>query len=174
MNHAPHDWKEARRLHAWRLKPQGWSPRQIAEALDVSEGAVSQWRTRGRAGGPDARCHRPPPRAPCRLTAEPLARVPALLQRGPAADGCRGAVWTRMRVTAISRLECGVSSHPRHGGHVLEALHGSPPKPTRRARQRHETTIAQGRDDTWPAIKRGRKSSSKRVSSYEAQNFRSL
>jgi transcriptional regulator with XRE-family HTH domain len=32
-----HNWKEARR------KEQGWSQRQIAEALGISEGAVSQW-----------------------------------------------------------------------------------------------------------------------------------
>jgi predicted transcriptional regulator len=41
MNHASHNWKEARRLQAWRLKQKGWSRRQIAEALGVSEAAVS-------------------------------------------------------------------------------------------------------------------------------------
>ena len=38
MNPTPHNWKEARRLQAWHLKQQGWSQRQIAEALGVSEG----------------------------------------------------------------------------------------------------------------------------------------
>jgi predicted transcriptional regulator len=41
MNHASHNCKEARRLQAWRLKQKGWSRRQIAEALGVSEAAVS-------------------------------------------------------------------------------------------------------------------------------------
>ena len=42
MNPPPHNWQEARRLQAWQLKRQGWSQRQIAEAVGVSEGAVSQ------------------------------------------------------------------------------------------------------------------------------------
>jgi transposase len=165
MNHAPHHWKEARRLQAWHLKQQGWSQRQIAEALGVSEGAVSQWLTRGRAGGLDALRHHPPPGAPCRLTAAQLARIPALLQRGPAAYGFRGALWTRTRIAAIIRVEFGVSYHPRHVGRLLDARHWSPQNPTRRARQRNEAAIAQWRDDTWPAINRGRKSNSKRCSS---------
>jgi transposase len=58
--------------------------------MGVSEGAVSQWMKRGRAGGPEALRHRPRAGAPRRLTAEPLARVPALLQRGSDAYGFRG------------------------------------------------------------------------------------
>jgi transposase len=64
---------------------------------------------RGRADGPDALRHRPPPGVPCRLTAEQLARIPALSQRGPAAYGFRGELWTRTRIAAIIRLEFGVS-----------------------------------------------------------------
>lgn len=165
MNSAPHDWKEARRLQAWHLKQRGWSQRQIAEALSVSEGAVSQWVARGRAGGPDALRRRPPPGAPCRLTAEQLTRIPALLQRGPAAYGFRGELWTRTRVAAIIRIEFGVSYYPRHVGRLLDALHWSPQKPTRRARQRNEAAIAQWRDDTWLAIKKGRRPESRRSSS---------
>jgi hypothetical protein len=41
MNPAPQNWKAARRLQARRLKQQDWSQRQTAEALGVSEGAVS-------------------------------------------------------------------------------------------------------------------------------------
>jgi transposase len=82
MNPSPTNWKEARRLQAWQLKHKGWSQRQIAEALGVSAGAVSQWMTRARNGGLEALRHCPPPSAPRRLTAEQLARLPALLQPG--------------------------------------------------------------------------------------------
>ena len=78
MNPTPHTWKEARRLQAWHLKQQGWSQRQIAQALGVSEGAVSQWMARARTVGPEALRRRPPPGAPRRLSAEQLARLPAL------------------------------------------------------------------------------------------------
>jgi transposase len=48
MNPTPHTWKEARRIQAWHLKQQGWSQRQIAAALGVSEGAVKRVRRKPR------------------------------------------------------------------------------------------------------------------------------
>jgi transposase len=165
MNSTPHTWKEARRLQAWHLKQQGWPQRQIAEALGVSAGAVSQWMTRARQGGAAALRARPSPGAPRRLTPEQLARLPTLLERGPAAYGFRGALWTRGRIAAVIRLEFGVSYHPRHVGRLLDVIRWSPQKPARRARQRNEAAIAQWRNDTWPAIKRGRRPNSKRSSS---------
>jgi transposase len=164
MNHAPHDWKEARRIQAWRLKQQGWSQRHIAEALGVSEGAVSQWIKRAREAGPNALRRRPPPGAPRRLSTDQLARLPELLQRGPAAYGFRGELWTRARIAAVLRLEFGVSYHPRHVGRLCQAVRWTPQKPTRRARQRDEAAIVQWREETWPAIKRGQKPSSRRSS----------
>jgi transposase len=165
MNPSPTNWKEARRFQAWQLKQQGWSQRQIAEALGVSEGAVSQWMARARNAGPEALRRRPPPGAPRRLSAEQLARLPELLHRGPPAYGFRGELWTRSRVAAIIRLEWGVSYHPRHVGRLLKAIGWSPQKPARRARQRDEAAIARWREDTWPALKRGRRSRDKASSS---------
>jgi transposase len=158
MKTTPQNWKEARRLQAWHLKQQGWPQRQIAAALGVSEAAVSQWVRRGRDGGLQALRHRPPPGAPRRLAAEQLARLPALLHRGPEAYGFRGHVWTRGRVAVVLRLEFGVSYHPVHVGRLLKAVRWSPQKPARRARQRDEAAIAHWREQTWPALKRGRRS----------------
>jgi transposase len=162
MNPSPTNWKEARRLQAWQLKHKGWSQRQIAEALGVSEGAVSQWMTRAREGGVDALRRRPPPGASRRLSPEQLTRLPALLQRGAEAFGFRGQVWTRARVAVVIRFEFGVSYHAVHVGRLLKAIRWSPQKPMRRARQRNEAAIAYWRDETWPAIKKGRKRSSTR------------
>lgn len=36
------DWREERRKRAWKLKEAGWKQNDIAAALGVSEGAVSQ------------------------------------------------------------------------------------------------------------------------------------
>jgi transposase len=157
MNQTPHNWKEARRLQAWRLKQRGWSQRQIAEALGVSEGAVSQWMTRVREGGPQALRHRPPPGAPPRLAPEQLAQLPGLLERGPEAYGFRGQLWTRGRIAAVIQQAFGVSYHPRHVGRLCKGIRWSPQKPARRARQRDEAAIARWHDDTWPALKGGRR-----------------
>ena len=165
MNHSPTNWKEARRFQAWHLKQQGWSQRQIAEALGVSEGAVSQWMTRARDQGPYALRHRPAPGAARRLTGEQLARLPALLQRGPATYGFLGEVWTRRRIAVVIRLEVGVTYHPTRVGRLCKAIRWRPQKPVRRARQRDEAAITRWREDTWPAINRGRRPSTKRSSS---------
>ena len=165
MNPSPTNWKEARRLQAWQLKHKGWSQRQIAEAVGVSAGAVSQWMARARDVGPEALRRRPPPGAPRRLSPEQLARLPELLHRGPPAYGFRGELWTRSRVAALIRLECGVSYHPRHVGRLLKAIGWSPQQPARRARQRDEAAMARWREDTWPALERGRRPNSKRLSS---------
>jgi transposase len=165
MNRSPTHWKEARRLQAWHLKQHGWAQRRIAEALGVSEGAVSQGMTRVRAKGPDALRHHPPPGAACRLTRAQLARLPELLKRGPASYGFRGDVWTRRRIAVVIRLEFGVTYHPTHVGRLCKASRWSPPKPVRRARQRDEAAISRWREATWPDIKRGRKPSSKPSSS---------
>lgn len=157
MNHIPANWKEARRLPAWRLKQKRWSQRQMAEALGVSEGAVSQWMRRAREGGPESLRHHPPAGAPRRLTADQLAQLPTLWPRGPEAYGFRGQLWTRGRIAAVIRVGLGVSSHPRHVGRLCKAIRWSPHKPARRARQRDEAAIAQWHDDTWPAINRGRR-----------------
>jgi len=165
MKTTPQNWKEARRLQAWHLTQQGWPQCQIAAALGVSAAAVSQWVKRGRDGGPQALRHRPGAGAPRRLTAEQLARLPDLLHRGPGAYGFRGQVWTRGRVAAVLRLAFGVSYHPVHVGRLLKAIRWSPQKPARRARQRDEATIAHWREQTWPALKRGRRSSNRASSS---------
>ena len=120
--------------------------------------------TRARDQGPNALRHRSPPGAACRLTGEQLARLPALLQRGPTTYGFRGDVWTRRRIAVVIRLEFGVAYHPTHIGRLGKAIRWSPQKPGRRARQRDEVAITRWRNDIWPALKRGRTPSTKRSS----------
>src|SRR5947209_17814667 len=93
------DWREWRRLRVWELNRQGWPQCEIAAALGVTEGAVSQWMRRGRQGGVESLRHRPPPGPAARLTPEQLAELPRLLARGAEAFGFRGQVWTARRVT---------------------------------------------------------------------------
>ena len=47
----PNDWKEARRLRAWELVQRGWKQKDVAAALGVTGGAVSQWVSKARQGG---------------------------------------------------------------------------------------------------------------------------
>ncbi len=45
------NWREGRRLRAWELKQEGWKQQDIARALGVSKGAVSQWMKRAQQEG---------------------------------------------------------------------------------------------------------------------------
>jgi transposase len=130
------DWREGRRLRAWELKQQGWNQRQIARALGVTEGAVSQWMKRGRqGGGVEALRQRTSPGAPRRLNEEQRAQLKELLAQGAVAHGFRGDVWTCERVVEVIRKEFGVVYHRAHVSRLVRALGLSLQKPARRANQ---------------------------------------
>jgi transposase len=151
------NWREGRRLRAFELKERGWKQSEIAEALGVSEGAVSQWMKRVRKEGVEALRHKPPPGAPSRLSDEQRARLPELLAQGAQAHGFRGELWTCERVAVVIRREFGVSYHPAHVSRVVRALGLSLQKPQRRAEQRDEEAIEHWKEKKWPSLKKGRK-----------------
>jgi transposase len=152
----PSDWREGRRLRAWELKQKGWKQKDIAEALGVTPGAVSQWMKRVREGGEVALRRRVAPGAPRRLRPEQLTHLTDLLAKGAEACGFRGAVWTQARVAAVIRQEFGVVYHPRHMGRVLRALGWTQQKPIRRASQRNEEAIQRWRVEDWPQSEKKR------------------
>jgi transposase len=149
------DWRAGRRLRALELKERGWKQSEIAEALGVSEGAVSQWMKRAREEGAQALRHKPPPGAPSRLSDEQRARLPELLARGAQAHGFRGEVWTCERVAIVIRKEFGVSYHPAHVSRVVRGLGLFLQKPMRRANQRDEQAIRRWKEERWPELKKG-------------------
>ena len=130
------NWREGRRLRALESKEQGWKQTQIADALGVTEGAVSQWMKRAREQGVEGLRHKPPPGATPRLSEDERARLPELLARGAQAHGFRGEVWTCERVATVIRRGFGLSYHPAHVSRVVRALGLSLQKPQRRALSR--------------------------------------
>jgi transposase len=150
------DWREGRRLRAFELKKRGWKQAQIADALGVSVGAVSQWMKRAREEGVEGLRHKPPPGATPRLSEQERAKLPELLERGAEAHGFRGEVWTCERVAIVIRREFGVSYHPAHVSRLLKALRQSLQKPQRRAEQRDEEAIERWKEQRWPSLKKGR------------------
>ena len=77
------DWRETRRFRGWGLHKQGWTQVRIAEALGVSEGAVSQWLKAVREGGLSALRSSSEKRGPrTRLSDGERARFPCLGEGG--------------------------------------------------------------------------------------------
>ncbi len=150
----PRDWREGRRLRAWELHQQGWSGKAIAEALGVTQGAVSQWLRRGRSGGVEALYQRPPPGPTPRLTAAQRVELVGLLEQGPEAHGFLGHVWTTKRVASVIHTAFGVRYHPAHLSRLLRSLPWTVQKPLRRATQRNEAAIAAWTAEQIPALEK--------------------
>jgi transposase len=141
-------------MRALSLKHDGWSQRAIAEALGVTEPAVSQWLAAAERGGPDALRSHPAPGRDCRLTMEQKRLIPEFLWHGPEAYGFRGQVWTRARVARVIEEEFGVRYHKAHVGRLLRELGWTPQVPIRRATQRDEEAIRRWREEVWPGLLR--------------------
>jgi transposase len=148
------DWREERRKQAWKLKEQGWQQKDIAVALGVSEGAVSQWIKRGREGGVEALEAHPPKGVNPWLTAEQKAQIPELLAKGAESYGFRGDVWTARRVVEVIARTFGVRYHPDHVGRLMREAGWSRQKPVERASQRNEEALKQWSQERWPQIKK--------------------
>ncbi len=147
-------WKEARRLQALALKQQGWKQTEIAEALGVTDGAVSQWMQVVDEHGAVALLAQPHPGRPPELSAERKTVLPDYLAHGAEAYGFRGDVWTCERIAKVNEWEWGVSYHRSHVARLLRGLKWTPQLPLKRATQRDEAAIARWRTDVWPELKK--------------------
>jgi transposase len=158
----PRSWPEGRRLRAWDLHQQGWTQQQIAQALGVTQGAVSQWLKRATLQGVAALRDHPALGAKPLLTADQHAQLVALLLEGAEAFGFRGEVWTCRRVAQLIKDQFHVSYHPDHVSRLLRQLGWSPQRPIVRATQRDETAITAWYSARWPALKKSRYEKAKR------------
>lgn len=154
MNNTPKDWKETRRLRAWQLHQEGWLQREIAEVLDVTKGAVSQWLDAARQGGLQALGSKTSPGRPGKLLEEQKRLIPELLRHGAEAYGFRGDVWTCARIVKVIEDEFGVRYHKHHVSRILKGLGWTPQKPIARASQRDEQRIERWRTEVWPELKK--------------------
>lgn len=138
------------------LKNRGWKQREIATALDVSEGAVSRWLKRVDEQGKAGLCARPHTGRPPELTQEEKRLLPDFLGHGAEAYGFRGAVWTCARVRKVIEQEFGVTYHRSHVARLLKELKWTPQQPIERATQRDETEITRWREEIWLEMKKKR------------------
>ena len=150
----PTDRKEARRLRAWELVQQGWKQKDVAAALGVTGGAVSQWVSKARQGGVPALRRRQHPGGMSKLNDQQRGQIPELLIRGPAAFGFNGEVWTRGRVAQVIEQEFGVSYDPSQVGRILRGCVWSRQKPALRSTQRDENAIQDWRDRRFTELKK--------------------
>src|ERR687896_1102131 len=151
----PHDWKEWRRMQALHLmKQEGWKQRDIAVALDVTEGAVSRWLATARREGAEALLSRPAPGPTPKLTPAQQRLIPDFLGHGAEAYGFRGELWSCARVVKVIQEEFGVAYSKSQVSRLLKALGWTSQVPITRALQRDEQVIERWRAEAWPELKR--------------------
>ena len=151
--HGTQQAREWRRQRAWQLKQQGWWQHAIAQALGVTDGAVSQWCRRAREGGAQALRHRPPCGPRPKLSDHQKRELLEILTRGGEAWQFRGDLWTTKRVAAVIQAEFGVRYHHAHVSRLLRQIGWNPQQPVRRASQRDEAAIQR-----WLQERAGRRS----------------
>ena len=152
----PRNWREVRRFRAWELSQAGWKQSDIAAALGVSEGAVSQWLKKAREEGIEGLQQHKGGGPKPRLSEAQIARLPQLLEQGAASYGFRGDVWTRPRVAAVIKQVFGVEFSLTHIGRLLRQIGWSRQKPLTRASQRNEKAIGQWRSEKWHELQKKR------------------
>jgi transposase len=150
----PQNWREYRRVRAWEMHRQGYKQQQIADALGLTQGAVSYIIKRAQAGGIAALHHHKSPGAPARLNAEQKQQLLAELAQGAEAYGFRGDVWTTERIAQFIAQRFGVKYHHDYVGPLLRQLGWSPQRPVVRASQRDEAAIEQWVETTWPELQK--------------------
>jgi transposase len=150
------DWKQMRRLRALELKRDGWTHQEVAEALGVTKGAVSQWMTRLQEFGQEGLLTRPHKGATPKLAKAQMNLIPEFLSHGAQAYGFRGEVWTCARIAHVIAQEFSVTYHKAHVSRLLKELDWTPQKPIERAAQRNEVQISNWRDEVWPELKKKR------------------
>ncbi len=115
-------WKESRRLQALALQKKGWKQTDSAEALGVTDGAVSQWFRMVSDQGVASLWARPHTGRVPELTREHKNLIPDLLSHGAEAYGFRGDVWTAARVAKVIEWEWSICYHPSHVARLLKEL----------------------------------------------------
>ena len=150
----PQNWREYRRLRVWEMHQQGHRQQAIADALGLTQGAVSQIIARAQAGGVAALRYRKPQGAKPRLTMAQKTALLDKLRQGATAHGFQGDVWTCERIAQLIKRTFDVSYHPDYIGPLLRQLGWSVQRPLVRASQRDETAIAEWTTTELPALKK--------------------
>src|SRR4051812_49086516 len=130
-----------------RWLPGSGSPgcRPTAGAVRWPKAADRHWRRREPVG------------AHCRLSPVQLDELQALLDAGPAAEGWADQCWTLPRIAAVVRERFGVDYTLPGVDLLLHRLGWSVQVPARQAAERDEEQITAWRKETWPQIKRARR-----------------
>ena len=146
--------REFRRLRAVELFESGMKQVDIARALGVTKGAVSQWLSSYRKNGLDALRYRKIAKKPCKLADEQLDELRELLSLGPEHFGYAGEVWTLPLIAELVLRKFGIKYCLTSVSRILKKIGWTCQKPVVRAAQRDEEAREKWLQEKWHEIKK--------------------
>jgi transposase len=150
--------REQVRLAAAELIEAGASDREVARRFRVSRMSANRWRRALAVGGRAALASRGAGGARCRLSPAQLRELEAVLEAGPAASGwTEDQCWTLARITGVIRARFKVEYTLAGADLLLHRIGWSVQVPARRAAERDEARITAWREETWPVVKKPRR-----------------
>ncbi len=151
-------WREQRRLRVLDLYHKGWQQKTIAEALGISRGYVSQLVKRVKDLPQEHRSaalkiiKRAGRKA--LFTSQHKRNIVALVDRGAAAFGLPGQVWTLRTLRQAIHKELGFWVGKSWLSETLRAEGYSCQKPVTQAKERNDKAVA-GFKGGWSNLKKG-------------------
>ncbi len=150
--------REHVRLAAADLIEAGASDREVAKRFRVTRMSANRWRRALAAGGRQALVSKGPGGARCKLTPAQLRELETVLDAGPAAWGWdEDQCWTLARIAELARRRFGVDYTLAGLDLLLHRIGWSVQVPARQATERDDAAIAAWREETWPVVKRRRR-----------------
>src|SRR3954470_23010419 len=149
--------RERVRLAAAEWIEEGATDREVAARFRVTRMSANRWRRTLAEGGRPALTSKGAGGASCRLTRAQLDELQALLDTGPAEYGWTDQCWTLPRIAAVVRTRLGVDYTLPGLDLLLHRIGWSVQVPARRSVERNEEQIDAWREETWPQIKRPRR-----------------
>jgi putative transposase len=120
--------------------------------------SANRWRRALAAGGRAALASRGAGGAKCKLTSFQLRELETLLDAGPAASGWdEDQCWTLARITEVIRGRFKVDYTLPGADLLLHRIGWSVQVPARQAAERDEGRITAWREETWPVVKKRRR-----------------
>jgi putative transposase len=149
--------REQVRLAAAELIEAGASDPEIARRFRVSRMSANRWRRALAAGGRPALASKGAGGARCKLAPAQLRELEALLDAGPAVFGYADQCWTLARIGELvwDRFRVGYTLAGLDV--LLHRLGWSVQVPARRAAERDQAAVTAWMQETWPVVKRRRR-----------------
>ena len=142
------------RIQAIQLIAQGYTKREVANILQVTEASVYGWQKAYQEGGLAALSTKVASGRKRLLSDEQMLRLARMLRLNPRQLELDFGLWTRKRVREIVFREFGIDYTEQNIGKLLKLLGFSPQRPVYQALQQDEEKRREWTERTFPGISR--------------------